>query len=227
MTIAGFDPSMTHFGWVLLNEAKEGKESLINYGIFKTEPSDGLIVQRLITQKERIQKFLLDNKINFVSMEAPIWQDFNTEILFALNQFLHQIFLDQNIFVIYVQPMSLKKFACPNINTLEVTKHHVIHQAKTELEKHGRRFAEHNADAYFVGKIGAYFYQWYFLKTIKDNDLPEYLQDLFFGKHTFVKGIKKGTTEYHGIIYKENDQFFDYTKHKRKTENIKEEVNSL
>jgi Holliday junction resolvasome RuvABC endonuclease subunit len=224
MPIAGFDPSMTHFGWVLLDEVKEGKDALLDYGIFKTEPSDGLIVQRLITQRERVLKFLIENKIKFVSMEAPIWQDYSTEILWALNQFLHELFLNLNIFVMYVQPMSLKKFACPDKNPLEMTKHHIVHQAKTELDKHGRRFAEHNADAYFVGKMGAYFYRWFFLKTIKDNQLPEYLQDFFFGKHTFVKGIKKGTTEYHGIIYKENDQFFDYTKHKRKTESIKEEV---
>jgi Holliday junction resolvasome RuvABC endonuclease subunit len=224
--IAGFDPSMTHFGWVLLNEIKEGKDALLDFGIFKTEPSDGLIVQRLITQRERILKFLQDNKITFVAMEAPIWQDFSTEILWALNQFLHEVFLNLGIFVMYIQPMSLKKFACPNINTLEITKHHIVHQAKTELDKHGRRFAEHIADAYFVGKIGAYFYRWYFLKLLKDNQLPEYLQGLFCGKHEFVKGIKKGTTEYHGIIYKENEQFFDYTKHKRKTASIKKEVNN-
>jgi Holliday junction resolvasome RuvABC endonuclease subunit len=226
MAIAGFDPSMTHFGWVLLDEIKEGKNALLDYGIFKTEPSDGLIVQRLITQKERVLNFLLANKIKFVAMEAPIWQDFSTEILWALNQFLHQVFLDNDIFVMYIQPMSLKKFACPNMNPIEVTKHHVVHQAKTELEKHGRRFAEHLADAYFIGKMGAYFYRWFFLKRIKDGELPEYLQDFFFGKHTFVKGVKKGTTEYYGIIYKENDQFFDYAKQKRKTADIKSEVHN-
>jgi Holliday junction resolvasome RuvABC endonuclease subunit len=224
MPIAGFDPSMTHFGWVLMDEIKEGKEALLDFGMFKTEPSDGLIVQRLITQRERIRKFLLDNKITFLAMEAPIWQDYSTEILWALNQFMHELFLDYGVFVVYVQPMCLKKFACPNVNPMEVTKHHVVHQAKTDLEKHGQRFAEHIADAYFVGKIGLYFYRWHFLKVLKDSDLPEYLQELFCGKHTFTRGVKKGTTEYHGIIYKENDQFFDYTKHKRKPSDINKEV---
>ena len=222
--IAGFDPSMTHFGWVLINEIKEGKDALLDYGIFKTEPSDGLIVQRLITQRERVSKLIQDNGIKFVAMEAPIWEDFSTEILWALNQFLHEIFLNLGIFIIYVQPMCLKKFACPDINPQEATKHHIVHQAKTELDKHGRRFAEHIADAYFIGKIGAYFYRWFFLKKLKDKDLPDYLQELFCGKHTFTRGVKKGTTEYRGIIYKENDQFFDYSKHKRKTLNIKNEV---
>jgi hypothetical protein len=124
----------------------------------------------------------------------------------------------------YAQPHCIKKFACPDMKPSEITKHHVVHQAKTELDKHGRRFAEHIADAYFVGKIGLYFYKWHFLKTLKDEELPEYLQDFFCGKHTFTRGVKKGTTEYTGIIYKENEQFFDYTKHKRNTLTIKEEI---
>lgn len=224
MPIAGFDPSMTHFGWVLLDEIKEGKDALLDFGVFKTEPSDGLIVQRLITQRERVQRFLEVNQIKFVAMEAPIWQDYSTELLWALNQFLHEVFLNLEIFVIYIQPMSLKKFACPTLNPLEVSKHHVVHQAKTELDKHGKHFAEHVADAYFLGKIGGYFYRWNFLKTLKDKDLPEYLQSFFCGTHTFTRGVKKGTTEYNGIIYKENDQFFDYTKQKRKTITIHKEV---
>jgi hypothetical protein len=39
-----------------------------------------------------------------------------------------------------------------------------------------------------------------------------------------VKGAKKGITEYNGIIYKENDQFFDYKKQTRKTTDIISEV---
>jgi hypothetical protein len=222
--IVSFDPSLTHFGWILFDEHKQGKDALLSHGIFKTGPSDGLPVQRIITQKERVKKLLIDNNIKFVAMEAPIWGDFNTELLYALNQFLHQVFLDLSIYVVYVQPTSLKKFAYPKLNPNTVTKHMITHQAKTELDKHGKRFAEHVADAYFIGQIGLYFYKWFFLKTVKDEELPEYLNRFFQGKHTFTRGNKKGITEYKGIIYRENDQFFDYTKHNRKTLNIQEEV---
>jgi Holliday junction resolvasome RuvABC endonuclease subunit len=224
--IAGFDPSLTHFGWVLLDEAKQGQDALLGHDMFKTEPSDGLNVQRLITQRERVRKFLVDNKISFVAMEAPIWESYSTEILWALNQFIHEVFLNLGIFVIYIQPTSIKKFVYPDKDPGEITKHHMTHAAKTELGKHGKRFAEHVADAYFAGKIGWYFYKWYFLKEFKDEDLPEYLQWMFCGKKTFVRGPRKGTTEYHGIIYRENDQFYDYTKQKRKTSNIIEEINN-
>ena len=202
--IAGFDPSITHFGWVLLDETKEGKDSLLSYGTFKTDPSDGLMVQRMILQRERVKKFLIENKIKFVAMEAPYWGDFNTELLYALNQFIHEIFLNLDLFVFYIQPSSLKKVACPDLNHREITKHHIVHQAKTELDKHGeKKFSEHIADAYFAGKIGRIFYNWHIDKRFTDEDLPEYLREIFSGKHIFVKGAKNGLTEYTVIIYKE------------------------
>ena len=222
--IAGLDPSITHFGWVLLDETKTGKDLLVSNGTFKTDPSDGLITQRLIMQRESLRKFLIDNKIEFVSMEAPYLQDWNTELLFALNQYIHEVFLNLNIFVMYVQPSNIKKFACPGIPSKDISKHHVNHQAKTELDLHGKRFSEHCADAYFAGKLGSIFFQWYFLKNIKDDDLPEDLRNMFCGKHTFTRGAKKGITEYSGLIYRENEQFWDYKKQSRKTLNIIGEV---
>ena len=110
------------------------------------------------------------------------------------------------------------------MNPKKVTKHHVVHQAKTELEMHGHHFSEHVSDAYFAGKIGCFFYKWHILKSLRDEDLPEYLRGLFAGKHIYVKGAKKGLVDYNGIIYKENDQFFDYKKQTRKTETIISEV---
>ena len=218
--IAGFDPSLTHYGWVILDEAQQGKDSLLSYGMFKTEPSDGLIIQRLITQRERVKKFLSDNHITFVAMEAPIWESYSTELLWALNQFTHEVFLDLGTYILYLQPTCLKKFAYPDKDPNEITKHHMTHAAKSELDKHGTRFAEHIADAYFAGKIGWYFYRWHFLKLYKDEELPEYLQWVFCGKKTYTRGAKKGITEYHGAIYRENDQIYDYSKQKQKTTDI-------
>jgi Holliday junction resolvasome RuvABC endonuclease subunit len=224
MPVAGFDPSLTHFGWVILDENKKGKKALLDYGTFRTEPADGLLIQRLLMQKERVRKFLTENDIRLISMEAPFWQNFSTEILFAMNQFLHEVFLDLSSYVVYIQPSSLKKYAIPDMNPNEVTKHHMVHQAKTELDKHGSKFSEHLADAYFVGTAGWWFYRWFFLKVIKEEDLPDYLRELFCGKHTYKRGIKKGLTEYKGIIYRENDQFFDYSKQSRKLKDITEEI---
>jgi Holliday junction resolvasome RuvABC endonuclease subunit len=222
--IAGFDPSLTHLGWVVFDENKTGKEAVLEGGVFKTSPADGLLVERLITQREKVRALLRSRNIKFISMEAPYLQDFNTELLFALNQHIHEVFLDEKIFVLYIQPQTLKRFAVPEIKLAEVTKHHVTHQAKKELDRMGRRFSEHVADAYFVGKLGLKFYQWYFMRKYTDDDLTERERKLFCGKHTFKRGNKKGLTEYTGIIYRENDQFFDYTKRERSSDIIAKEI---
>lgn len=224
MPIAGFDPSLTHFGWVIMDEKKTGSEALLNHGTFTTKPSEGLLVQRLIYQRERARKLLTDYDVHFVSMEAPYWQDFSTELLFALNQYLHNIFLDLGIQIIYIQPLTLKKMAIPSMNPQEVTKHHMVHAAKTELNKQGKRFSEHVSDAYFAGKIGCRFYKWFILKELKDEDLTPGEHHFFCGKHTYVRGAKKGLTDYTGIIYKLNDQFFDYSEIPKKSNDIIKEI---
>jgi hypothetical protein len=137
---------------------------------------------------------------------------------------MHEVFLNVGVFVLYIQPLSLKKQALPDMNPQEATKHHMTHQAKKELGLMGRRFSEHVSDAYFAAKVGCRFYRWFKLGQLKDADLSDTEQHLFCGKHTFTRGIKKGITEYTGIIYRENDQFFDYTKHSRKTSTIVEEL---
>lgn len=227
MTIASFDPSITHLGWVIFDETKTGKGAVLEAGVFKTKPTDGLLVQRLITQRERIRSLLMTWDIKFIAMEAPYLRDFSTELLFALNQHLHEAFLDQQTFVLYVQPNTLKRYALPDTKMEEITKHHITHQAKKELGLVGRVFSEHVADAYFVGKIGLKFYQWYFMHKYKDSDLSEYEHRLFCGKHTFKRGNKKGLTEYTGIIYRENSQFFDYRKQKRDSKKIMEEIRDV
>jgi len=207
-----------------MDENKSGKDSMMEFGTFTTDTGDGLRIQRMIMQRERIKNILQDKNIRFVSMEAPYFQDFNTELLFALNQFIHEVFLSLQCFVVYFQPKVLKKYAIPNMRADEITKHHMIHQAKTELDRHGKRFSEHVADAYFTAKVGLRFYQWHIMKSIKDSDLSEWELDYFCGKHTFIKGEKKGITEYYGLIYRENDQFFDYRKQNRNTKIIQEEI---
>ena len=43
MAIAGFDPSLTHFGWVVFDERKSGKDAVIESGTFATDTDDGKI----------------------------------------------------------------------------------------------------------------------------------------------------------------------------------------
>lgn len=224
MTIIGIDPSLTHSGWVLFDENKTGKDSVIQAGVFKTDKSDGLYATRLILQRERIKLLLSMHNIKFVAMEAPLFDEHSTEILYALHQFFHEVFLDLKVYLIYLQPSTVKKYAYPDMDPDEVTKHLMTHKALKELNLLGKRFSEHAADAYFIGKIGLKYYQWLFMKKYTDDQLLEMERNIFCGKHTYVKGIKKGLTEYNGIIYRENERFYDYTKQLKTSQIISKEI---
>jgi hypothetical protein len=81
-----------------------------------------------------------------------------------------------------------------------------------------RGYAEDVADAYWAGVFGKRFYRWHIEKTLRDEELGEYERDTFCGKHLYVRGPKKGATDYSGIIYRENELFFDFTSIKRRTD---------
>jgi Holliday junction resolvasome RuvABC endonuclease subunit len=224
MSLVGIDPSLTHCGWVVFDENKTGREAVQEIGVFQTEKSDGILIQRLLMQKERLRLLLSSRNIKFVAMEAPLMKDWSTELLFALHQNFHEVFLDLGIYLVYLQPSTIKKYAYPNMDPDDITKPLMTHLAKKELNRMGKRFSEHAADAYFAGKIGLKYYQWLFMKKFTDEQLSERERHMFCGKHLFTRGNKKGLTEYTGIIYRENEQFFDFSKFTRKSETIAKET---
>ena len=224
MSIVGIDPSLTHCGWVVFDENKTGREAVLEIGVFRTEKSEGLLVQRILMQKERMRLLLTSRNIKFVAMEAPLMKDWSTELLFALHQHFHEVFLDLDIYLVYLQPSTIKKYAYPNMDPDDIGKSQMTHAAKKELNRMGKRFSEHAADAYFAGKIGLKYYQWLFMKKFTDDQLSDRERHLFCGKHQFTRGIKKGLIEYTGIIYRENEQFYDYSKHCTKSAMIAKEI---
>lgn len=214
--LLGLDPSLQKAGYVVLDSASPDSE-VIEKGMLKTSPEDGITVQRLIIQAERVRDMIEKYDIKFIGMEAPFFGSGSTEVLYALNQFLHRVFLEKEVFVVCFPPQMLKKLVFPNISVAEVHKPHMIDRAKTALGLQGKRLAEDVADAYWAGVCGKRFYRWHFEKTLKDDELGDYERESFCGKHTYVRGPKKGSTDLNGIIYRENELFFDFMAIKRRT----------
>jgi Holliday junction resolvasome RuvABC endonuclease subunit len=200
----------------VLDSTKQDSD-VVEKGMLKTAPEDGITVQRLIIQAESLRALIDKYSIGFVGMEAPFFGAGSTEVLFALNQFFHKVFLECGVFVVCFPPQMLKKLVFPNISVAEVHKPHMIDKAKTALGLQGHRLAEDVADAYWAGVFGKRFYLWHIEKSLKDADLGTYERETFCGKHLFVRGPKKGATEYSGIMYRENELFFDFKAIKRRT----------
>jgi len=213
--ILGLDPSLQKTGYVVLDTDAPDSE-VIEKGLLKTSRTEGITVQRLIIQSENVASMISKHNIKFIGMEAPFFGAGNTEILFALNQFLHRVFLDAGAFVVCFPPQMLKKLVFPDISVATVHKPYMIDGAKTALGLQGKRLAEDVADAYWAGIFGKKYYRWQIDKTLKTDDLGEYEKHTFCGKHTYTRGPKKGVTDLTGIVYRENELFFDFKSIKRR-----------
>lgn len=214
----GLDPSLQKAGYVIL-DIKGNDTDVVEKGLLKTSSEDGILVIRLMKQVAQIQEKIEKYNIKFIGMEAPFYECFSTEMLFALNQFLHKMYYEKGMYVVCFPPQMLKKLVFPNQKVTEIHKPEMIDQAKIVLNLQGRRLAEDIADAYWAGIFGKRFYKWYVEKSLYDKDLGEYEAHVFCGKKTYVRGEKKGSTDYTGIIYRENELFFDFEKIKRRKEN--------
>jgi len=219
--ILGLDPSLQKAGYVILDTDKSDK-IVEEKGLLKTSSKDGILVQRLIKQVYQIDYLIKKYSITFVGMEAPFFGAGSTEILFALNQFIHKLFLDRNIYAVCFPPQMLKKLVFPDGNVSEIYKPHMIDKAKTALGMHGQILAEDVADAYWAGIFGKRFYKWHIVNQLSDEDLCSYELKTYKGTHTYTRGIHKGETVYQGIIYRENELFFDFKAIKRRTKNVRQ-----
>ncbi|MBD3261268.1 MAG: hypothetical protein GF334_06220 [Candidatus Altiarchaeales archaeon] len=214
--ILGLDPSVQKAGYVVLDTAK-ADDIVEEKGLLKTSRADGILVQRLIKQAQQISEKIEKYDITFVAMEAPFFGSNSTEMLYALNQFIHRVFLEHDNYVVCFPPQMLKKLVFPETSVAEIGKPHMIDQAKTTLHLHGKRLAEDVADAFWAGYFGKRYYKWFFEKVLSEEDLGEYEHHTFCGQHTYTRGVRKGVTEYTGIMFRENDLFYDFKAIKRRT----------
>ena len=119
--ILGLDASIRKAGFCVV-DTDAPPFTIVERGRLYTTVADGIPIQRLLKQQKQIRELLERHSIDFVSMEAPYFGDGESERLYALNQFLHAVFLDRGTFVIAFPPQQLKKLAIPEKYSDEVHK---------------------------------------------------------------------------------------------------------
>lgn len=207
--ILGLDPSIKKSGFCVLDTEKPYGH-FVDRGRLRTSAMDGILVQKLIKQQGQIRDTMEKYDIKFVSMEAPYFGGGEAEHLFALNQFIHEVFLERGTYVICFPPQQLKKLACPGQKADKVHKSHMIAEAKKRYGLAGKILTDDEADALHAGHLGKCFFNWFFEKKLGDKDLHPDMLHAFAGKHLYTRGVKKGVVDYTGLIYRENELFFDF-----------------
>jgi Holliday junction resolvasome RuvABC endonuclease subunit len=109
MRVIGVDPSLTNLGYVVL----EG-DKILEKGRLQTETGDGLNLQRYVSQAAGITKIIQKYEVKHLATEAPFFQAFSTEILFALQSILHLSYWSLGLRVVTLAPLTIKGYACPH-----------------------------------------------------------------------------------------------------------------
>lgn len=222
-TVLGLDLSLRKAGFCVIDPStwvpgKSGTPNMIDSGRLTTTVLDGFDTLRLMKQQKQVRALIEKYNVKLICVEQFYFDDGESELLFALHQFIRVVFFEAGVTVIALGNGVLKHLAWPVLNNTiqSVEKPQMMARAKEVLGIRGKGMVDDVADAFWAMYAAVHFYHWHVSKKLKDKDLGEYLLKVFAGKHTYTRGEKKGTTEYTGVIYRENELFFDYTKIKER-----------
>ena len=195
MKIIGFDLSLTCAGWFL--QDSDNTTNLV-YGSFKTKPTDGLIIERLIKQRERFVELIAKHNIDHIGIEQSLQHTFSTELLFALHQFILEICLKQNINIVYITPAQIKQYVTGNHLA---QKNEIMFKTRQVLNLTTQKMNDDESDAYWVSVLAKKFWQLYY-KEISESDLTAAESNIFI----------KTKSKKAGVLYKPNDSYFIFKK---------------
>src|SRR5271166_3658244 len=99
MRILGLDPSLTNLGFVVLEDGM-----VIDRGLLQTGKEHGLNLQRYLLQANGITDLIRKHEIKYLATESPIFMDFNSEVLYGLQSFLHLVYWSFSLKVLLISP---------------------------------------------------------------------------------------------------------------------------
>lgn len=217
MLVLGLDPSLRHYGWAVHDtEADPGPARCVGRGTFQTTAASEA-VDRYVYLRERVAELIQHWKPDKVGSEAVIFQETASEALYALYIQTSEAVKAQKQDLVLFNPSNVKIFGREILGRpkgWDMKKPEMVEAAKAHCFESCDRPIGHwrhdEADAYLVSVMAGLFWKFH-QGLFKEADLSPYLQRLFARKHTFIRGKRKGQTEFTGIIYREGEKFFRWS----------------
>lgn len=211
MITLGLDPSMTGFGWCVHNSSVAGSGRVLDKGVFSTSAKD-IFVSRYKYLREAVRSLIQTfPEVEKVGVESPPFGESWSEGLYGLFLYVNEALYDERKDVVYFDPSRVKLLARvdPSIRKGAMHKQDMIQAAKAETSI--SRWNHNEADAYIIARSAARFWEFY-EGTLKYDELTPAEQKVFYQRHTFTRGKKAGKTVEHGLVFKESDRFFVFSK---------------
>lgn len=215
MRVLGFDPSMTNFGWCLIDTDLPDAQKVVARGRFQTT-SKTLYIARYIQLRQNVVDLVRKYDVRTLGCESPVFGELYSEGLYGLFLYLSEALYTEKCDLVFFSPSQVKSHARaflkrPRVNgkLWKMEKPDMVEAAKADTG--GKGVWNHNeADAYWVARTAARF--WQFLEgTLTALDLTEDETYQFAHIHKFQRGEKKGTEVKRGLLYREDDRFFRWS----------------
>jgi len=214
MEVLGLDPSLTGFGWAIHDSEATGKDRCPERGRWKTKASD-MFVGRYLHMRESVRNLIRRTGIRRFGVESPVYGELYSEGMYGLFLYVCEALYQESCDVVFFSPPQTQAHARRFLGRpmkpikWKMNKPDMIEAAKKDTGGTGR-WSSDEADAYWAGRTGCRFWQFFEGLLLIDDLTPEEASQ-FAKIHTFKKGPREGKTIRPGILYRENDRFFRWS----------------
>ena len=221
MSTLGLDPSLQNFGWAVHDPEGVGPSRCLARGRFQTS-SKMLFVDRYVEMRENVKNLITDCTAKYgvtrVGVEYPVFKDLYSEGMYGLFLYTCEALHDAKVDVIFFSPLQVKAHARLVLGRPEgwkMLKPDMVEAAKKETET-SITWNHNEADAYWVAWVAARFWMLHD-GVISVGGLTPVEAQQFMKIHTFMRGKKAGQTVESGILYREDERFFRWSREEDKT----------
>jgi hypothetical protein len=210
--VLGLDPSLTNFGWAIHDAlAPVGSRSRCeSRGRFQTSAKT-LFIDRYCDLRLQLRELVQEVKPDKVGLEFPVFNDLWSEGMYGLFLFTCEALKAEGQDVVFWSPMQVKAHARETLERpkgWKMMKGDMVEAAKEDTG--GGRWNHNEADAYLVGRLAARFWLLW-TDQIKEQELSPLERRYFLQVKRYIRGKKAGRTDLKGVLYREDERFFQWS----------------
>lgn len=211
MITLGVDPSLTGFGWCIHRSDVVGPKRVLAKGVVKTSAQELFVTRYAFLRASLVRLVCLYPEIEALGVESPVfgaqWSPGAYALFVYVNEALYLCRKD----VVYFDPLTLKMLAKmdPTIRRGTMDKVDMVEAAKADTSI--KKWDHNEADGYLIARSAARFWDLEAGRIAQDELTPAE-QRSFARVHTFERGSKAGKTVKGGLLFKEDDRFFKFSK---------------
>jgi hypothetical protein len=169
-------------------------------------------IERYLYMRTSLCALIQEHQPDRVGIEFPIFNDLWSEGMYGLFLYSCEALKTQACDVVFWSPMQVKAHARDSIDRppkWKMDKADMVEAARADAG--GGRWNHNEADAYLVGKLASRFWLFY-EKSIAEGGLTPLENRYFTEVKKYIRGKKAGREVRRGIIHRENDRFFIWSR---------------